>query len=155
MKQLSLYTFLIILFASQALYAQNNMQAKREQVKAQKAAFITSKLNLDATAAQKFWPIYNEYEAQREEISERKRELMQKLTENSGQLSEVDYDKLGNEYIDLKIKETELEKIYHYKFKEAITPSQILKLYQAENQFKQFLIKQIRESQGNQPKRRD
>jgi Spy/CpxP family protein refolding chaperone len=154
MKNIILYTFLIILFVGQHTIAQNNMRAKREQVKAQKAAFITNKLDLDANSSQKFWPIYNEYQLKKEVISNRKREVMQKLTIDNN-LSETEFEKLGDEFIELNVKESTLAQEYHFKFKDALSPSQILKLYKAENQFKQYLIKQIREHQGNQPRRRN
>lgn len=155
MNKIKIYTFLLLVSTANFVLAQNNIQQKREQVKAQKVAFITDKLNLDAEAAQKFWPIYNEYMDEKETISNKKRELMQNMSDNQNSLSEEEFEKMGDEFIDLNLKESELAKEYHYKYKEALTPSQILKLYKAENQFKQFLIKQIRERQGMQPRRKN
>lgn len=155
MKNYTIYFILISLFLTNSLFAQNDMKAKRERVKAQKVAFITEKLNLSTEAAQKFWPIYNEYDAKKEALSQRKRELMDKIAKEYDSLSEDDFNKLGDEFIELNVEEANLAQEYHHKFKEALTPSQILSLYKAENQFKQFLIKQIRERQGMQPRRRN
>ena len=44
-------------------------QENREKIKAQKVAFITSKLELNADEAQLFWPVYNEYQKKLEDIS--------------------------------------------------------------------------------------
>ena len=43
-------------------------EEKSEKVMAAKVAFITSRLNLNTSQAQQFWPVYNEFEAERKKI---------------------------------------------------------------------------------------
>ena len=62
MKQL---IFLILLHAAFGItaLAQGN-QRDLDKLQAYKIAFLTRKLDLSAEEAQKFWPIYNKYEAE-------------------------------------------------------------------------------------------
>ena len=52
-------TLLIIMFGLSNLVAQGE---RREKLKAYKTAFITEKLELTPAEAEKFWPVYNNYE---------------------------------------------------------------------------------------------
>ena len=55
MKKILLIAFLVV--ASTTLSAQNN-----ERIKAFKMGYITEQLNLSTAEAEKFWPIFNEFE---------------------------------------------------------------------------------------------
>lgn len=59
---------ILILFVSFNALAQDNN--RHERIKALKIAFITERLELSETEAQKFWPIYNTYEAENKKIRE-------------------------------------------------------------------------------------
>jgi hypothetical protein len=53
-------TLIITLLLTMNVVAQS--PEKRERIKALKVAFITEKLELTESEAQKFWPIYNTFE---------------------------------------------------------------------------------------------
>ncbi len=57
------FVLLLALFFSgfTTLYAQDD-DPRGEKIQALKIAFITQKLGLTAEEAQKFWPIYNQYD---------------------------------------------------------------------------------------------
>ena len=55
-------TPLVLLIFCFSAYAQSGGKDWRQQIKAQKVAFITEQLSLTPKEAQKFWPIYNTYE---------------------------------------------------------------------------------------------
>ena len=55
MKKLMIMLFL-------ATLGMNAQDRKFEEIKAHKTAFITDRVNLTSTQAEKFWPIYNKHE---------------------------------------------------------------------------------------------
>ena len=55
---------LILLFYCAGFNAYAQEHNKHERIKALKVSFITEKLELSATEAEKFWPIYNTYDSQ-------------------------------------------------------------------------------------------
>lgn len=64
MKHISI----LILFISISLNSFG--QDRHEKIKALKTAYITEQLSLTKAEAEKFWPIYNAYEVQREELKD-------------------------------------------------------------------------------------
>jgi hypothetical protein len=64
---------LILLLASFSLVAQGKkMMEKKEEIDALKVAFITNKLALTTSEAEKFWPVYNAFEDKQFEIKHQK-----------------------------------------------------------------------------------
>lgn len=56
-----------------------NPEAWREKVKAQKVAFITTKVDLTVEEAQKFWPVYNQVSARRDAAVQAENEAFRNL----------------------------------------------------------------------------
>ena len=63
----------LLFFASFSLLAQGKkMLEKKEEIYALKVAFITNKLPLTSSEAEKFWPIYNAFEDKQFELKHEK-----------------------------------------------------------------------------------
>ena len=63
----------ILLFISCGLFAQGKkMLEKKEEIFTLKVAFITNKLPLTSSEAEKFWPIYNAFEDKQFELKHEK-----------------------------------------------------------------------------------
>jgi len=60
-------TTLLVIIAILGSMLKSNAQAN-ERIQSLKIAIFTEELKLSATEAQKFWPIYNEYDAKLSEI---------------------------------------------------------------------------------------
>lgn len=119
--------------------------ARIEQLKAQKVAFFTEKIGLSSADAQHFWPVYNEFFAQKDSLNHLRWEIRKNLQDNLQQLSQSEKTKLMNQQIDIKWQEAELDRHYHQKFMEILSIDQVIKLYEAEHEFKMRIIRQIRE----------
>ena len=101
--------------------AQNGQRV--EKIQALKIAFITQKLDLSAAEAEKFWPIYNEYE----------REI------NTLRMANRNGDVLDNEQKLLDIK-----KKYSPSFEKVLGPQKLNKFFNAEKEFRNVLIKRLK-----------
>ena len=53
---------LFVLFMSAAFSSVHAQQDKHEKIRAFKTAYLTEQLSLTSSEAEKFWPVYNEYE---------------------------------------------------------------------------------------------
>lgn len=122
------------LVLSSSLYAQSR-QERHEQIEAIKIAFITNKLDLSSDEAQQFWPVYNVYQKELMELMKKRREDRQK--EN------VDPNDRINADLAYESKMLELKKKYKKIFLKTIPPEKLIKLYQAEREFREHLIKQL------------
>lgn len=123
---------------------QSTMHDKREKVEAMKIGYLTEQLNLSPAEAQKFWPVYNEFQQKQQQTKKSWRQF------ENGQISPDDLsDEQLNELmlarIESKIDEAQLEKQYHQKFIDVLGIPKTAQLYKAENDFKRELLKQIRD----------
>ncbi len=113
----------------------------RDKIKAARIGLITQRLNLTPEQAQKFWPLYNEFDQKRAELRKPFRDAQREINPNNPdpkqQQALVD---LG-----LKIKQDELnlEKDYSHKMIGVITAQQMLNLRQAERDFRNIIINML------------
>jgi len=138
----------ISLFTGLKMTAQDDKPDKRAQLESQKIAFITNKLNLSVSEAQKFWPVYNEFQQKNQEIIIKRRQLLARLRNKSGQLSDDELIKISDQYIQLQTDESKIAVEYHARFKQVLPISKVVEYYKAEEQFKIWLLNQVRRKQG-------
>ncbi|MEO9003463.1 MAG: hypothetical protein ABI288_01950 [Ginsengibacter sp.] len=118
---------LIAIFTFFLVSAQNGQRS--EKIQALKIAFITQRLDLNSAEAEKFWPIYNEYEV---EI-------------NNLRISNKTGDVLDNEQRLLDIK-----KKYSPRFEKILGPQKLNKFFNAEKEFRNVLIKRLKTQRQQQ-----
>lgn len=150
MKRLIL---ILILMTSTLGFSQPGSEIQ-EKIKAQKIAFITDKLDLSSEEAQRFWPIYNEFEAKVETIkSEELRPLKKEMRQ--GNVS----DKRANEILEKLMKaETamfEAKQELLNDLKKVLPAKKIILLQVAEDQFNQKLLDRLKEFKERRQKRRN
>ena len=146
MKKLMIMLFL-------ATLGMNAQDRKFEEIKAHKTAFITDRVNLTSTQAEKFWPIYNKHEQQVMALRKTQLESLKTLKDkNMDGLS----DKKAKEVL---VKHTEIRGELTKKMEQlisllegVITPQQTIKLLMAEEGFKKKLLKRFR---GRNQKRKE
>jgi hypothetical protein len=117
-----------------SVFAQDHRE-RYEQIEAIKVAFITKKLDLTTEEAQKFWPVYNNYQKELMELMKKRREFRQKtdIAPNDKINADLAYE---SKMLDLKKK-------YKKLYSRTIPSEKILLLYQAEREFREHLIKQL------------
>ena len=123
--------------------------SKKEQINAMKIAFITKKIGLTPGEAEKFWPVYNEYDQKKEEIHSSKRSIGWYYVQNQTKLSDQEAADLLEKYVTAQEEEGKLYREYSDKFKKILPPRKVLELFIAEYQFKSHLLKELKENKGN------
>jgi hypothetical protein len=137
----------IFVISTQQINAQNeSREARMEKFRTEKIAFLTTKLELTTTEAEKFWPIYNQLEKERWEAQKSRRDLEDKLREAEESLSENEITKLTRDFAGSMQKEGALMSSYNEKFLKVLPPKKVLKLYKAENEFRMNMIRKYREA---------
>ncbi len=144
MKNLNLFGGLLLLFFSPALFAQPDDDGpndeKREQIRAHKVAFISTELNLTTSEAEKFWPVYNEYEKKLTAKREAKRKLMKELKAISDLSAEAAYEKM-EQLLKIEEEEVALRSEYLVKFATVLDKKKAARVFIAEEKFKKELIR--------------
>jgi hypothetical protein len=134
-----------ILFCSPALLAQRG-----ERIESIKIAFLANKLNLDPKTAESFWPVYNQYEEELQQLVSEKRRMNQQDSRSA------------DDILDQEQRAIDIKRKYNTQFSKIIGAEQTLKLFQAEREFRHMLIKRrnqqmndgtIRRNQFTRPER--
>ncbi len=148
MKKIKILIIVFVLLFQFVDVLGQNFNNKREEIKAQKVAFITSKLQLTTMEAEQFWPVYNEFDKKREALNKEKNKEVRNYIISKDNVSDSESEKVADDIVQYRIKLADLIKNYHLKFKKILPAKKIVGLYVAEEQFKQYLIRQIRNKRG-------
>ncbi|WP_299224533.1 sensor of ECF-type sigma factor [uncultured Psychroserpens sp.] len=143
----------IILFVfSFSAFAQPNGKMK-ERIKAQKIAFITEQLDLTPDEAEKFWPIYNKFEATTDKVrSEDLRTIKREMRDNPN-LSDKEADALLQQLMNAENKMHEAKLKLVNDLKKVIPSLKIIRLKAAEDEFNRRLLDRLKDMRQNRPKR--
>lgn len=153
MKNFGLFLFLIFVMNTIS-YAQppenRDNKEKREKIQAQKIAFISTQLDLTAEEAQKFWPVYNKYEAEIEVVRKERRTYMRELKIDEATLSgERAYELMEKIFVTEK-KESDIRLNYLKQFSLILGKKKASLVFIAEEKFKHELLEQLKK-EGRMP----
>ncbi|MBQ0006934.1 MAG: hypothetical protein KBS57_05990 [Alistipes sp.] len=147
----------VILFCL-SLYGQNkgagcsspaktgNARPGFEQIESMKVAFFTKELDLSPEEASAFWPVYNQFSKELKEKTHATRSALRAMEDASknGGRSDVEYKKMVDTYLDAKIKENELIKLYSSEFYKVLSPEKVNRMFLAEENFRFKMIEMWR-----------
>ena len=147
MKKIVILLFIMLMFPFVRSSAQNT---NLEKLNNYKIGFFTKKLNLTSEEAEKFWPIYNDYQSQRNIIQIEKLKLNRNFNQNESSLSNSQLEEIGDRYVDCLVRESTLAVAFHKKLKEVLPPAKVIMYYQAENQYKIQLLNELQAAKQQQ-----
>lgn len=144
MKKITIILFVIL--TSWSTFSQDS--AKREKIKSLKVAFITERLALTQTEAQKFWPIYNAYETekdtQRKRGYEKRIQISEDITESQARVTLNDLIQFERNRENLRI--DFIENLLNQK---VLPAKKILQLKTAEDEFNRKMLHEYRKRHGD------
>ncbi|MDQ3109339.1 MAG: hypothetical protein M3R17_05550 [Bacteroidota bacterium] len=157
MNKFLLLVSLVLAFLANGLSAQNaggspkgkpdtaQTASGSERVQALKVAFITERLDLTPAEAEKFWPVYNEYQDKREAVRRQLQADYKIIREQADQLTPEELTRIADEEVSLKAKDAALVSEMHEKLKKILPPKKLAQLYVAEEDFKRRLVEILTE----------
>ena len=123
-------------------------KARMEKIEAQRVAFITDRLDLTPSEAQAFWPVYNEYDAKRHELSKSFHKAPPGEEKPIEEMTEKEASEVADDQLVEAQKLLDLRKEYHAKFKSVLPVKKVIMLYDSERDFQKQLIDRLRNGQG-------
>ncbi|PTB97925.1 hypothetical protein C9994_00430 [Marivirga lumbricoides] len=123
-------------------------QSAQEKIESARIALITDRLSLTPEEAQKFWPLYNEYTNERQQLKQEYMEARKQYRE--GEMTEAESKELLNLGLKLKERDAQLERKYAEKLNQVISTRQLLALRKAEDDFKKMLLERLQERREKQ-----
>jgi len=143
-----IFVFAIVISAINFSFAQND-GPRAERVKAMKAAYITTELELSTEESEKFWPVYNEFQEKLKSLRVNKWKGKSSLSD----LSDAEAMELMEKQFDLEEERIRVSRDYAKRLSTIISPKRLIKLREAEREFKKELLKRVRDERGGQRRR--
>ena len=128
-------------------------QGPEKMMRSAKIGFITNRLNLTPQQAEKFWPVYNQFEEKRENLRIDKRKLSLDMNKNG--LTDDDAKKMIDAELKSRRDDLSLNEEFISEIQKVISSSQALQLMRAERDFNMEVLRNLRHRDDNprQPRR--
>ena len=150
MKKL-VVVFILTLTTSLVFSQRPGANRSREQIEAAKIGLITERLGLSIEQAEKFWPLYKEFNDKRRQLMEDFRKQRKNFDAvNATEEQRQEMLKLGFER---KQQGLDLEKEYSEKMLSVISTQQLIQLRKAEGDFREMLFQRLENRQRMQRRR--
>jgi hypothetical protein len=117
----------------------------RERIKSERIAFITEQVKLSPEEAQSFWPVYNNFTSELEQIRKDLRKLRKNRSAQLDKLSDKELDEAFAEELRLMDRQNTLMKENHQQIRKILPARKVAQLYDAEQKFRIQLMKRMRE----------
>lgn len=143
----------MVIFVAVLTGAKAQSKEAMKQIESARIALITERLALTPEQAEKFWPLYREYNEQRRLLRQEFRDVrqdadMQNLTEEQSR-------EIMKQAMELKQRELNLDKQYSERMSAVISTQQLLRLRGAERDFQQMLLQRIQDQRQRQQQNQD
>jgi hypothetical protein len=137
---------LTLLFIAISVSAFSQGKEKKERIKSLKIAFITEKLELTETEAQKFWPIYNAHESNNDALRQQSRQ--NRKNADLGSMSETDAKTMIGKMLILEQKKLEIRKQFTTDLMTVIPAKKVILLKISEDEFNKRMFNEMRKRRG-------
>lgn len=146
MKFNKLFITLLLCFAF-AFQAFAQRAQDQQRIKTIKIAFLTERLSLSSDEAEIFWPLYNEYQAEKQRLRETEKRQIHQALRDRQDFSESEARNLLERYLSLEEEQEELDKDFIKEMSKTLSARKTLMLFKAEADFKRQLLQRF--SKGN------
>lgn len=150
MKHLNIQLFIVGLLLCLCMQAKaqepqgGDNAALKDKIRSAEIAYLSKQLDLTPEEAQKFWPIYNNYSHEVDQlIAERKRARQQEKKDDATARKALDKE------MDIEQRMVNVRKRYNQEFLKALPARKASSVFKAEREFRGQLIRQLKERNVN------
>ncbi len=138
---------LIILLSIYIQYTYAQKGKRSSKIKALKIAFITEKLDLTKEEAEKFWPLYNEYQKENNKLYRQEKQHIKTKIKAAGGINSLTEEEAAT-YLDLlkkiKVSHHEIKEKFYKNLLNFLSAKKVLQLEISEHEFRRNLMKKLR-----------
>ncbi len=120
---------------------QSDMQILLEKIRADKKLLVAANMELTEAEAQKFWPVYDEYQAELDKLNGRVADLIQAYAAeyNKNTMTDDKARKMVTELISIDQAEAAIKKMFAPKLYKALPAIKVARYLQIENKIRAAL----------------
>jgi len=116
-------------------------QSRQGKVESIKVAYLSEKLNLDPKTAERFWPVYNQYDDE--------------MHNAINDLKRGNESRSADEILDREQLAIDIKRKYAAQFLKVISDEQLGRLFQSEKDFNQILLRRMNKMENRQKNMRE
>lgn len=139
-KIFAIFLLLNCIFSFDAISQPRNSK-RFSAIESEKIAYITKELKLTPSEAQKFFPLYNEYNTNMWDVKTAKRSITQQPEQRINSLNSTQGTQ--KDLIAYDAKEVELKRNYRKKFSQVIGEARASQFFEVEQRFRESLIREL------------
>lgn len=119
-------------------------EERMKEIKAQKTAYLTTKMELSPEESQKFWPVYNQYDKEIEAVRKDRRDARRAVKQDAD-ITDAEADAIIEKELANQQRELDIRKKYSAEFKKVIGARKTMLLAKAERDFLRELLGRLRD----------
>jgi hypothetical protein len=119
------------------------IQLMRSDLRNEKAQVTGAVMQLDASEAAKFWPIYKDFEGELTQVYDGVVAVIKSYVTNYENMTPMIADQLAAQILDLEQQRNDLKRRYYQKFKAGLDSITAVRFLQVENQIERVIDLQI------------
>jgi hypothetical protein len=104
-----------------------------------KKQIVSRTMQLTAQEAQKFWPLYEQYQQKLQGLNDRMRKLTEDYTQHYQHLSNERAKQLVDQFITIREEQVKLQRSYLPEFEQVLPAVKVIRYYQIENKLNALL----------------
>jgi Spy/CpxP family protein refolding chaperone len=118
-----------------------NMEILKEKLKADKKLIVAGNMDLTEKEAKDFWPVYDSYQKELQQVNQRLRKTIMDYAEayKQGPVPDSTAQKLVNEALSIEEQEVKLKRTYAGKLAEVLPKAKAARYIQIENKIRALL----------------
>lgn len=126
-------------------FAQRDREDKNDKIKALMVTHISKDLGLSAQEAEKFWPVFHDYNGRKDDLRGKKRKLLRDLDGRLDGLSEADAQKFISEMDGIDAEEARLERNSQNDIIKIIGAKRFILLKKSEMNFRRNMLEEFKD----------
>lgn len=115
----------------------------QEKIESLKSDYLNEHLQLSPEQAQKFWPVYRQYQQQMDALAQKRRENQISRNQMSHP-SDAEVDRSLDRDFKLQQQALHLREQYRQKFRQVIPSQKVMQFYKSEKDFNMKLVRELR-----------
>jgi Spy/CpxP family protein refolding chaperone len=118
-----------------------NMEILKQKLKADKKLLVAGNMDLSDAEAKKFWPIYDAYQKDLEQLNQKLGQTIKEYAEafNKGPIQDDKAKKLMNEVLSVEEQETKLKRSYAEKLEKVLPFAKVARYIQMETKIRSLV----------------
>ena len=121
---------------------------RSERMEAFKISFFTEQLDLSPDEAKVFWPVFNQFQKERQSLRQQYKSRAGASKQGLADLSDAEAESLINNEMAFQANNLDITKKYVGEFKKILPTKKVAVLLTLENKFKRMILQKVKEGGG-------